>query len=46
MSRPYFVADQATVTVLKPVASSAFGSIARLTRLMENFFDCLIPRLV
>lgn len=26
MSRPYFVADQATVTVLKPVASSAFGS--------------------
>ena len=26
MPRPYFVADQATVTVLKPVASSAFGS--------------------
>ncbi|MCQ9341344.1 hypothetical protein NQ028_09370 [Corynebacterium phoceense] len=26
MPRPYFVADSATVTVLKPVASSAFGS--------------------
>ena len=26
MPRPYFVSDQATVTVLKPVASSAFGS--------------------
>ncbi|MEX3562185.1 hypothetical protein VVR46_00455 [Corynebacterium phoceense] len=26
MPRPYFTADQATVTVLKPVASSAFGS--------------------
>ena len=26
MPRPYFAADQATVTVLKPVASSAFGS--------------------